>query len=92
MMNTFFEGKANRLRYSTWSSNCPTCTGQAESHMLDLIVCLMTLHEHMRNCYVALDGADSDHHALQKQLNLTLLKYKEKASLNSGEIDWRKIC
>jgi hypothetical protein len=26
------------------------------------------------------------------QLNLTSLKYKEKASLNSGDIDWRKIC
>ena len=26
------------------------------------------------------------------QLNLTSLKYKEKASLNNGEIDWRKIC
>ncbi len=26
------------------------------------------------------------------QLNLTSLKYKGKASLNSGDIDWRKIC
>jgi hypothetical protein len=26
------------------------------------------------------------------QLNLTSLKYKEKASLDSGDIDWRKIC
>ena len=26
------------------------------------------------------------------QLNLTSLKYKEKASLDSGNIDWRKIC
>jgi hypothetical protein len=26
------------------------------------------------------------------QLNLTSLKYKEKASLDSGDIDWKKIC
>ncbi len=26
------------------------------------------------------------------QLNLTSLKYKEKASLDSRDIDWRKIC
>jgi hypothetical protein len=26
------------------------------------------------------------------QLNLALLKHKEKASINGGEIDWRKIC
>ncbi len=26
------------------------------------------------------------------ELNLTSLKYKEKASLNTGEIDWRKTC
>jgi hypothetical protein len=26
------------------------------------------------------------------QLNLTSLKYKEKVSLDSGNIDWRKIC
>ena len=26
------------------------------------------------------------------QLNLTSLKYKEKASLDSGNIDWRRIC
>jgi hypothetical protein len=26
------------------------------------------------------------------ELNLTSVKYKEKASLNTGEIDWRKIC
>ena len=26
------------------------------------------------------------------QLNLMLLKYKAKVSLDSGDIDWRKIC
>ena len=35
---------------------------------------------------------DSDHRAVRMELNLTSLKYKEKASLNTGETDWRKIC
>jgi hypothetical protein len=61
-------------------------------NMLDLIVCLTMLHKRVRNCQVAIDGADSDHHAVQMQLNLPLLKCKEKASINGGEIDWRKTC
>ena len=60
--------------------------------MLDLIVCLTMLHKRVRNCQVAIDGADSNHCAVRMQLNLTLLNYKEKASINGGEIDWRKIC
>jgi hypothetical protein len=92
VMNTFFRGKADGPGYGTWSSNRPTSTGQAESHMLDLIVCSTTLHKHVRNWQVAIGGADSDHRAVQMQLNLTLLKYKEKASINGGEIDLRKIC
>jgi hypothetical protein len=87
MMNTFFEGKANKPGYGTWSSNQPTTTGKAESHMLDLIVCLTMFHKHVRNCQVAIDRADSNHHAVPMKLNLTSLKYKEKASLNGGEID-----
>ncbi len=63
-----------------------------DSHMLDLIVCSTTLHKHVKNCQVVNDGADSDHQAVRMQLNLTSLKYKEKASLDSGDIDWRKIC
>ena len=35
---------------------------------------------------------DSDHRAVQMQLNLTSLKYKEKASLDTRNIDWRRIC
>jgi len=35
---------------------------------------------------------DSDHRAVRMQLNLTSLKYKEKASLDSRNIDWRRIC
>jgi hypothetical protein len=45
------------------------------------------LSKHVRNCQVAIDGADSNHRAVQMQLNLFLLKYKEKASINGGEID-----
>jgi hypothetical protein len=60
--------------------------------MLDLIVCSTTLHKRVKNCQVVDDGADSDHQAVRMQLNLTSLKYKEKTSLDSGDIDWRKIC
>ena len=60
--------------------------------MLDLIVCSTTLHKRVKNCQVVNNGADSDHQAVRMQLNLTSLKYKEKASLDSGDIDWRKIC
>jgi hypothetical protein len=45
VMNTFFEGKANGPGYGTWSNNQPTSTGQAESHMLDLIVCSTMLYK-----------------------------------------------
>jgi hypothetical protein len=60
--------------------------------MLNLIVCSTTLHKRVKNCQVTNDGANSDHRAVQMQLNLTSLKYNEKASLDSGDIDWRKIC
>jgi hypothetical protein len=60
--------------------------------MLDLIVCLTTLHKHVCNYQVAIDRADSNHRAVRMQLNLTSLKYKEKVSINGGEIDWRKRC
>ena len=60
--------------------------------MLDLIVCSTTLHKRVKNCQVVDDGADSNHRAVRMQLNLTSLKYKEKASLDSGDINWRKIC
>jgi hypothetical protein len=60
--------------------------------MLDLIVCSTMLHKRVKNCQVVDDGADSDHQAVRMQLNLTSLKYKEKASLDSIDINWRKIC
>ena len=43
------------------------------------------LHKRVQNCQVAIDGVDSNHCAVRMQLNLTLLKYKEKALLNGGE-------
>jgi hypothetical protein len=91
-MNTFFESRANGPGYNTWTSNQPTSTGLPKSHMLDLIVCSTTLHKRVKKCKVTNDGADSDHRAVRMQLNLTSLKYKENASLDSGDIDWRKIC
>jgi hypothetical protein len=92
VMNTFFENKADGPGHDTWTSNRPTTTGLPESHMLDLIVCSTTLHKRVKNCHTTNDGADSDHRAVRMQLNLTSLKYKEKVSLESGDIDWRKIC
>jgi exonuclease III len=86
VVNTFFEGKANKLGYGTWTSNQPTSTGQAGLHMLDLIVCSTTLHKRVQNCYVAPDGADSDHCAVWIQFNLTSLKYKGKVSSTMGKL------
>jgi hypothetical protein len=92
IMNTFFETKANSPGHSTWTSNQPTNTGIADSHMLDIIVCSKSLHKHALNCCPTLDGLDSNHHAVQMDLNLTSIKYKVKKSMNRGDIDWRKIC
>jgi exonuclease III len=92
VINAFFECKATGPGYGTWTSNRPTATGTPDSHMLDLIVCSTTLHKRIKNCQVVNDGADSDHQAVCMQLNLTSLKYKVKASLNCGDIDWKKIC
>ena len=63
-MNTFFESRANRPGYGTWTSNRPTNTGLPDSHMLDLIVCSTTLHKRIKNCQVVDNGADSDHRAV----------------------------
>ena len=49
MMNTFIESKANGQGYGTWTSNRPTSTGQADSHMLDLIVCSTTLQKWVKH-------------------------------------------
>jgi exonuclease III len=92
VMNTFFETKSESPGHSTWTSNRPTSSGTADSHMLDLIVCSATLHKRVCNCCTTLDGLDSDHRAVSLDLNLTSIKYKAKSSLNRGDIDWRKIC
>ena len=60
--------------------------------MLDQIICSTSLHKRVKNCYVAPNGLESDHYAVRMQPNLTSLKYKEKASINGGITDWRKIC
>ena len=50
VVNKFFEGKVNEPGYGTWTSIQPTSTGQADSHMLDWIVCSTTLHKQVKNC------------------------------------------
>ena len=45
VMNTFFECRANGLGYGTWTSNRPTSSGIADTHMLDLLVFSTTLHK-----------------------------------------------
>jgi hypothetical protein len=92
VMNTFFETKSGSPGHSTWTSNRPTSSGIADSHMLDLNVCSVALHKRIRNCCTTLDGLDSDHRAVSLDLNLTSIKYKARSSLNRGNIDWRKIC
>ena len=92
VMNTFFKTKSGSPGHSTWTSNRPTSSGIADSHMLDLIVCSATLHKRVCNCCTTLDGLDSDHRAVSLDLNLTSIKYKVKSSLNRGDTDWRKIC
>jgi hypothetical protein len=59
--------------------------------MLDIIVCSKTLHKHINNFQVILDGIDSDHHAVHLDLVLTSIKFRETHSLYGGNIDWRKI-
>ncbi len=82
VMNIFFETKSGSPGHITWTSNRPTGSGIADSHMLDLIVCSAALHKRVCNCRTTLDGLD----------NLTSIKYKVKSSLDRGDIDWRKIC
>jgi hypothetical protein len=92
IMNTFFEAKSNSLWHSTWTTNRPTSSGIADTHMLDVIVCSASLHKRIHNCYTTLDGLYSNHHAVSMDLNLTSIKYKAKLLMNCCDIDWRKIC
>jgi hypothetical protein len=59
--------------------------------MLDVIICLKTLHKRINNCQVILDGLDSDHRAVHLDLVLTSIKFKETQLLFGSAIDWRKI-
>ncbi len=90
-MNTYFKARLNSLGHSPWTSNLPTSSGVPDSHMLDVVVCLVSLHKRIHNCCTTLDGLDSDHPAVNMDLNLMSIKYKAKTSMNCGNIDWRKI-
>jgi hypothetical protein len=59
--------------------------------MLDVIVTSMMLHKGVKNCFVVPDRINSNHQAVRMTLNLTSIKYKPKASMHSGEIDWHAI-
>ncbi len=92
VMNIFFEVKSNSPGHSTWTSNWPTSSGIADTHMLNVVVCSASLHKRIHNCCTTLDGLDSNHRAVSMDLNLTSIKYKAKLLMNCDGIDWRKIC
>jgi hypothetical protein len=85
VMNTYYMGKQN-IGHGTWTS-----TLNGKQSMLDVIVCLVTLHKCISNCRVILDGLESDHQAVRLDLVLFSIKFKDTKSLYSGAIDWRKI-
>jgi len=91
-MNTFFEARSTSPGHNTWTSNRPTNSGIADTHMLDVIVCSATLHKRIHNFCTTLEGLDSDHRAVTMALNLTSIKYKANSSIKCGDTDWRKIC
>ena len=84
VMNTFFEARSKSPGHSTRTSNQPTNSGIADTHMLDVIVCSAILHKHIHNCCTTLDGLDSNHHVVNMALNLTSIKYKLKLSINAA--------
>jgi hypothetical protein len=45
----------------------------------------------MQNRHAATDGVESNHRAVQMELNLTSIKLKEKKSAFNGKNNWRKI-
>ena len=95
VMNTFYLPKdKGPHRYGTWTNILPTNQRATESdtHMLDLIVCSVSIYKRIHNCYTTIDGAESDHRAVQMELNLTSIKFKEKEETEfNKKIDWRKI-
>jgi len=82
VMNTFFEASSSSPGYSTWTSNRTTNSGIADTHMLDVIVCLATLHKCIHNCRTTLAGLDSNHRAVTMALNLTSIKYMVTQTVN----------
>jgi hypothetical protein len=82
-MNTFFETKKGSPGHNTWTSNQPTSSGIADTHMLDQLVCSATLHKCVRNCHTTLDGLDSNHRVVTLGLNITSIKYKANSKLNN---------
>ncbi len=78
IMNTFYETRTNSPGHCTWTSNRPTSSGIADSHMIDVIVCSASLHKRIHNCCTILDGLVSDHRAVCMDLNLMSIKYKAK--------------
>ena len=69
IMNTFFKARSTSPGHNTWTSNRPTNSGIADTHMLNMIVCSATLHKRIHNCCTTLDGLDSDHRAVTMPLN-----------------------
>ena len=84
-MNTYYPAKQD-VGHGTWTS-----TLNGEQSMLDVIVCSKTLHKHINNCRVILNGLNSNHRVECLDLVLTSIKFKETQLLYSGAINWRKI-
>jgi len=57
VMNTFFEARSTSPGHNTWTSNRPTNSGIADTHMLNVIVCSATLHKHIHNCCTTLEDS-----------------------------------
>ena len=95
VMNTFYLPKdKGPHRYGTWTNILPTnqLATKSDTHMLNLIVCSASIHKRIQNCYTTIDGAKSDHRAVQMELNLTSIKFKEREGTEFNKrIDWRKI-
>ena len=51
---------------------------------------LDTAPQDSEDCWVITHRADSDHHTVRMELNLISIIYKEKVTLNRGDIDWRR--
>jgi len=95
VMNTYYLPKEKGpQRYGTWTNILPTnhLATELDTHMLDLLVCSAITHKQILNCHTTTDGAESDHQAVQMEVNLTSIKFKEKDETKFNEkINWRKI-